>query len=247
QSTGYYFVGTSNKVELHFLENGSIQVKEGNGPTRIIPMPNNYPVTLPDGTVYNGGVIYIQGDVTVRGKVNGRVTVYASRDIYIESDLTYVDPPVLDPNTVPNYIPDALGLIAYRNVVIHKNAPEHLRVDAAVLAQTGWFGIDPNANYHPYNPNGHVLDFRGSQTFYDADWAPAIVSGNRVKGYETQLTYYDYNLRRARPPLFPTLGDETIIRIPVTQVHTYAEKTLNGPLKSALFGRILWREMVNPP
>ncbi|MEM2929067.1 MAG: hypothetical protein QXP60_08900 [Nitrososphaerota archaeon] len=247
QNTGYYFNGTSKAVELHFLENGNIQVKEGNGPTRILPMPDNTPVTLPDGTVYNGGVIYVQGDVTVRGKVNGRVTVYASRDVWIESDLTYVHPAVIDPNTTPNYIPDALGLIAYRNVVIHKNAPEHLRIDAAVLAQTGWFGIDPNANYHPYNPNGHVLDFRGSQTFFDADWAPAIVSGNRVKGYETQLTYYDYNLRRARPPMFPTLGNEVIIRIPITQTHSYNEENLLGPLKSTLFGRILWREMVNPP
>lgn len=247
QNTGYYFNGTSKAVKLHFLENGNIQVKEGNGPTRILPMPNNAPVTLPDGTVYNGGVIYVQGDVTVRGKVNGRVTVYASRDVWIESDLTYVHPAVIDPNTTPNYIPDALGLIAYRNVVIHKNAPEHLRIDAAVLAQTGWFGIDPNANYHPYNPNGHVLDFRGSQTFFDADWAPAIVSGNRVKGYETQLTYYDYNLRRARPPMFPTLGNELIIRIPITQTHSYNEVNLLGPLKSTLFGRILWREMVNPP
>lgn len=248
QNSGYYFNGTSRPVELHFLENGTIQVKEGNGPTRIIPMPNNSPLTLPDGTVYPGGVIYVQGDVTVRGKVNGRVTVYASRDVWIESDLTYVHPPVLDPNTVPNYIPDALGLIAYRNVVIDKNAPEHLRIDAAILAQTGWFGIDPDANIHPYNPNGHVLDFRGSQTFYDADWAPAIVySNNRVKGYETQLTYYDYNLRRARPPLFPTLGNEVITRIPVTQQHSYNEEKLTGPLKSTLFGRILWREMVNPP
>ncbi|MEM4221199.1 MAG: hypothetical protein QW068_01960 [Thermoplasmata archaeon] len=247
QNTGYYFNGTSKAVELHFLENGNIQVKEGNGPTRILPMPDNTPVTLPDGTVYNGGVIYVQGDVKVRGKVNGRITVYASRDVWIESDLTYVHPAVIDPNTTPNYIPDALGLIAYRNVVIHKNAPEHLRIDAAVLAQTGWFGIDPNANYHPYNPNGHVLDFRGSQTFFDADWAPAIVSGNRVKGYETQLTYYDYNLRRARPPMFPTLGNEVITRIPITQTHSYNEVNLLGPLKSTLFGRILWREMVNPP
>lgn len=247
QNTGYYFNGTSKPVELHFLENGTIQVKEGNGPTRILPMPTNAPVTLPDGTVYQGGVIYVQGDVTVRGKVNGRVTVYASRDVRIESDLTYVHPAVIDPNITPNYIPDAIGLIAYRNVIIDKNAPEHLRVDAAVLAQTGWFGIDPDANYHPYNPNGHVLDFRGSQTFFDADWAPAIVSGNRVKGYETQLTYYDYNLRRVRPPMFPTLGNEVITRIPITQTHYYNEENLVGPLKSTLFGRILWREMVNPP
>ncbi|MGC9089441.1 MAG: hypothetical protein ACP5IV_04785 [Caldisericia bacterium] len=247
QNTGYYFNGSSKAVELHFLENGTIQVKEGNGPTRIIPMPTNYPVTLPNGTIYTGGVIYVNGDVTVRGKVNGRVTVYASDDVWIESDLTYVHPPVTDPNQTPNYIPDSLGLIAYDDVIIDKNAPEHLRIDAAVLAQNGSFGIDPNANYHPYNPNGHVLDFRGSQTFYSADNAPAIISGNKVKGYETQLTYYDYNLRRARPPLFPSIGDEVVTRIAITNTQTYDEKNLVGPLKSTLFGRILWREMVNPP
>ncbi len=248
QNTGYYFNGTSKAVELHFLQNGTIQIKEGNGPTRILPMPTNAPITLPNGTVYQGGVIYVQGDVTVRGKVNGRVTVYASRDVRIESDLTYVHSPVIYENKIPNYIPDALGLIAYRNVVIDKNAPEHLRIDAAVLAQTGWFGIDPDANWHPYNSKGHVLDFRGSQTFFDADWAPAIIgSNNRVKGYETQLIYYDYNLRMARPPMFPTLGDEVITRTPITQTSNYDDVNIVGPLKSTLFGRILWREMVNPP
>ncbi len=247
QNSGYYFNGTNKAVELHFLENGTIQVKEGNGPTRIINMPTNYPVTLPDGTVYPGGVIYVQGDVTVRGKVNGRVTVYASDDVWIKSDLTYVHPPITDPNQTPNYIPDSLGLIAYNNVIIHKNAPERLRIDAAILAQTGSFGIDPNANWHPYNPNGHILDFRGSQTFYSSNNAPAIVSGSKVKGYETQLTYYDYNLRRARPPLFPSIGNEVITRIAITNTQTYDTINLTGPLKSTLFGRILWREMVNPP
>lgn len=248
QNTGYYFVGTnSNPVELHFLQNGKIQVKEGHGPARIINMPTNSPLTLSDGTVYPGGVIYVSGDVTVRGKVNGRVTVYASDDIWIESDLTYVHPAITDPNIIPNYIPDALGLIAYDDVIIEKNAPEHLRIDAAILAQTGSFGIDPNANFHPYNPNGHVLDFRGSQTFYSTDNAPAIVSGNRVKGYETQLTYYDYNLKRARPPLFPSIGNEVIERWPVVNTQSYGEINLVGPLKSTYFGRILWREMVNPP
>jgi len=247
-STGYYFDGSNKAVELHFLENGTIQVKEGNGPTKIINMPNNSPVTLPDGTVYPGGVIYVKGDVTVRGKVNGRVTVYASDDVWIESDLTYVNPPITDPSQTPNYtIPNALGLIAYDDVIIDKNAPEHLRIDAAVLAQTGSFGIDPDANYHQYNANGHVLDFRGSQTFYSTDNAPAIISGNKVKGYETQLTYYDYNLRRARPPLFPSIGEETTTRIAITNTQTYDAINLVGPLKSTLFGRILWREMVSPP
>jgi hypothetical protein len=247
QSTGYYFDGSSKAVELHFLEDGTIQVKEGDGPTRKLDIPNNSPVTLSDGTVYKGGVIYVKGDVTVRGKVNGRVTVYASDDVWIESDLTYVNPPVTNPNQIPDYIPDALGLIAYDDVIIHKNAPEHLRIDAAVLAQTGSFGIDPNANEHKYNANGHVLDFRGSQTFYSSDNAPAIynTSSGKWKGYETQLTYYDYNLKRARPPLFPTIGEEVIIRNPVTNIHE--AKNLVGPLKSTLFGRILWREMVNPP
>ncbi|GEM_PF-3843107 len=251
QNTGYYFDGSSKAVELHFLENGTIQVKEGSGSTRIINMPNNSPVTLSDGTVYNGGVIYVEGDVTVRGKVNGRVTVYASDDVWIESDLTYVHPPVTNPNQIPDYIPDALGLIARDDVIIHKNAPEHLRIDAAVLAQTGSFGIDPNANEHKYNANGHVLDFRGSQTFYSSDNAPAVYnsSSDKWKGYETQLTYYDYNLKRARPPLFPTIGEEVIIRNPVITTVTYKYEAINlvGPLKSALFGRILWREMVSPP
>ncbi len=102
QSTGYYFNGSNQAVEIHFLENGTIQVKERGKPTRILPMPTNYPINLPDGTVYPGGVIYVDGDVKVRGRVNGRVTVYASRDIWIESDLTYVHPPITNPNQLPS-------------------------------------------------------------------------------------------------------------------------------------------------
>ena len=243
--TDYYFGNPNKTVTLHFLENGKIQVKVGYGHAYILDMPQNAG-TDENGNPIPGGVIYVRGNVKVFGKVNGRVTVYSEKSIYIMNNIEYVHPPITDKTAPPpDYTPDALGLIAHDNIVIHRTAPEHLRVDAAILAQTGWWGIDPNAHWHWYNPNGHVLDFRGSQTFYSTDWAPAIVSGNWIKGYETQLQYFDYNLRRMRPPHFPNVGDEIIEREIITDIHP--AKKLTGKVKGVEFGRILWREMVNPP
>ncbi len=243
--TDYYFDNPNKTVTLHFLENGKIQVKVGYGHAYILDMPQNAG-TDENGNPIPGGVIYARGNVKVFGKINGRVTVYSEKNIYIMNNIEYVHPPITDKTAPPpDYTPDALGLIAHDNIIIHRTAPEHLRVDAAILAQTGWWGIDPYAHWHRYNPNGHVLDFRGSQTFYSADWAPAIVSGNWIKGYETQLQYFDYNLHRMRPPHFPNVGDEIIEREVITD--TQPAKKLTGKIKGVQFGRILWREMVNPP
>ncbi len=255
--TDYYFGDPDKTLQIHFQENETMQIKYGNGPSYDLAMPTNASttITLEDGTqvTVNQGVIYARGNVEVRGKVNGRVTIYSEKSIWIMSDLTYVDPPNTNKNSDPltegdieNGKIDTLGLIAHDNVVIHKNAPEHLRIDAAILAQTGWWGIDPNANEHKYNANGHVLDFRGSQTFYSSSNAPAIISGDNVKGYETQLQWFDYNMRYLRPPMFPNVGDEIVDRqiIPGT---TLDEIWLTGKVESSKFGRILWRELANPP
>ena len=162
------------------------------------------------------GAIYVDGDATVSGTLNGQVTVGANDDIFIGGNITYNDPPRTNKNTTPidASLQDKLGLIARSDIIIPVstyNANKTLRIDAAMLAVNGYFGLDVNATYawHSINSSPHWVGiWNGSQSVYGSGSAPAISSGSSVKGYEEQHTNYDYNLSNgARPPFFPAADD----------------------------------------
>ena len=163
------------------------------------------------------GTIYVGQDATVSGTVKGKVTIGANDDIYIGGNITYTNPPWTDKvNQAPvdAALQDKLGLIANSDIIIPVstyNANKTLRVDAAMLAVNGYFGLDANASYtsHSINSSPHWVGiWNGSQSIRGAGSAPAISNGSSVTGYEEQHTNYDYNLSNgARPPLFPAADD----------------------------------------
>jgi hypothetical protein len=179
-------------------------------------------VTINGGALLSlpaNGAIYVSGDATVSGTVRGQVTIGANGNIYIGDDITYVNPPRLDFNAPPvnPSLQDKLGLIAKNNIIIPVstyNANKTLTIDAALLAVTGYFGIDSNYSsysYHSVNSSPHWVGYwNGSQSIYSGASAPAMSSGSNVYGYEEQHTNYDWNLTNgARPPFFPAADDST--------------------------------------
>ena len=198
---------------------GKVTIKIGNGPSNTYNMPTN-------------GAIYVSGDATVSGTLRGQVTIGAGDDVFIGGNITYVNPPRTDKNAPPvdASLQDKLGLIAHSDIIIPPstyNANRTLRIDAAMLAVDGYFGIDTNGSYnqHPVDSSPHWVGiWNGSQSIYGSGSAPAVGDSNYVRGYEEQHTNYDYNLfNGARPPFFPMADD---VHTPVITYIDYSSVNL---------------------
>ncbi len=172
-----------------------------------------------NGNTYDmpsNGAIFVDGDATVSGTIKGRCSVGASDDIYIGGNIVYEDPPRIDKDTPipPGYTPDALGLIAYDDILIPGstfNVHHHLEIDAAMLSVHGSFGVTSDVPWHRINGSGeYEAWWNGCQAEWSTDNAPAIVSGNWVKGYDIQHTNYDWNLYDyGAPPFYPATNSRT--------------------------------------
>lgn len=200
----YYFSGN---VTVEFGKDtsvtpnvGRVRFKTGSTWGAWLPMPSN-------------GIIYAEGDATVLapasgGGVLGRATVGAGNNIFIGGDIVYSQPPRTEQDTAVVGTPDSLGLVAKVNVVIPAstyNAERTLQIDAAMMAVTGWFGIDSAAGWHNINTTPHFVGlWNGAQAVWNGSRAPAMSSGSSVQGYEVQHTLFDYNLLDyGPPPMYP--------------------------------------------
>jgi hypothetical protein len=80
-------------------------------------------------TQTNGGSIYINGNITVRGVVSGRVSVAAQRTLYITNDIVYFGG--------TNTVNDFLGLVASNSVTI--TPTNTVNIHASILVTSGGF------------------------------------------------------------------------------------------------------------
>lgn len=143
----------------------------------------------------NEGVIFVENNVWLEGAVSGkRLTIVAAnllsaskKSLYIGKDIIYT-----------NYdCSDIIGIIGQKDVEIYKGSEENLRIDGALLAQSGRVG-----RAH-YNSPGDLV--RDVITVYGA-----IATNQRYgfawtdgTGYITRNLYYDNNLLYCPPPYFP--------------------------------------------
>lgn len=151
-------------------------------------------------SIPDGGVIFVENNVWLEGTVNGRrVTVVAAnlisasqKTIYLGKDLRYT-----------NYdCTDMIGVIGQNDVEVYRQSNNILRLDAALLAQSGRVG---RANYTgPFATRDTITVYGSivSNQRYGFAWADAM--GNHVSGYQTRNLYYDNNLLYCPPPYFPT-------------------------------------------
>ncbi len=148
----------------------------------------------------DGGVIFVENNVWLEGTVNGRrVTVIAAnlisaskKTMYLGKDIRYT-----------NYdCTDMIGLIGQQDVEVYRQSEDDLRIDAALIAQSGRVG---RAYYTGSYAIRNVITVYGaiaSNRRYGFAWIDA--AGSHVSGYITRNLYYDNNLLYCPPPYFPT-------------------------------------------
>jgi hypothetical protein len=176
------------------------------------------------------GVIYVNGNATVKGTVLGTCIVGANSlvhehdhlpangHIYIGGDILYHTLPRTTENAPATEEPDFLGLVASGNVVIPYAtflADKNLIIDAAMVAD-GWLGINPSEwTWHNLNTGktAPTLVVRGSMAAGDGTNMMAQTQVNngvkQIKGYDLRQYSFDWNLRQVGVPAgFPTTGTE---------------------------------------
>jgi len=164
----------------------------------------------------SNGIIYVEGNVTVKGSVLGRCTVGSHGDIAIAGDILYNTPPRTTETDPSTSNPDFLGLVANGNIEIPYStyqADKHLIIDSAMVAD-GWLGTDPGDwSWHNLDTNpstAPTLVVRGSMAAGDGSHLFATTSNGQIKGYDLRQYNFDWNLKQVGvPALFPTTGYST--------------------------------------
>jgi hypothetical protein len=163
---------------------------------------NQYRGNWSNYTIPNDGVIFVENNVWLEGTVsNKRVVIAAAnmssgaaKSVYIGKDIRY---------TNYNTCTDMIGIVAQDDVEIYKASEDDLRIDAALVAQSGRVG---RQNYQGgTDVTKTVITLFGavvSNERYGFAWIDN--SGNHAGGYITRNIYYDNNLLYCPPPYFPT-------------------------------------------
>lgn len=156
---------------------------------------NQYQGNWSTYTIPNDGVIFVENNVWLEGTVNGkRVTIVAAnlissseKSIYIGKDIRYT-----------NYdCTDVIGIVGQSDVEIYKGSEDDLRIDGAMIAQSGRVG---RTHYTGGGATKTLLTIYGaiaSNERYGFAWTDGT-------GYQTRNLYYDNNLLYCPPPFFPT-------------------------------------------
>ncbi len=148
----------------------------------------------------NDGIIFVEDNVWIDGAINNKkVTVAAAdlsgggdRDIFIKNDLLYT-----------NYNgSDIIGLVAQRDVEVTRGSEEDLRIDGALLAQSGRVGRDAFSSSY----NRDTITVNGS-IVTKLRYGFAYTNGT---GYTNRNLIFDNNLLYYPPPYFPTGTDYAI-------------------------------------
>ncbi|MDD5078192.1 MAG: DUF4900 domain-containing protein [Candidatus Omnitrophica bacterium] len=154
----------------------------------------NYTTALPS----NGALFVNKGILKISGTLSGRLTVGASKDIYITGNILYADNPRQEGSTST----DILGIISEADVVIDDAAPYNLEIDASVMALNTSFLLE---NYWTGGAKGTLSVFGG---IIQKQRGPVgTFSGTtKVSGYSKNYDY-DSRLLSSPPPFLPTTGD----------------------------------------
>lgn len=143
------------------------------------------------------GVIFVENDVWVKGNVDSkRVTIVADNpNVGGDAANIYIGPDSTGNIRYASYeCSNKIGLVAQKDILITKDAPDDFIVDAAVIAQTGMVGISQN-----FTSGSRTITFNGAVASF---LEPFFMHGGN--GYAVRLFNYDNSLLYCPPPDFPT-------------------------------------------
>lgn len=148
-------------------------------------------------TIPDDGVIFVEDNVWVDGRIDGKALTIVAADIsggveksiYLKDDIIYTQ---YDGS-------ESLGLIAQHDIDVTLNSEDNLRIDAALLAQNGRVG----------RPNYGATDHKDSITVFGSiatrgRYGFAWTNGFQDWGYADRNIVYDNNFLYTPPPYFPT-------------------------------------------
>ncbi len=152
------------------------------------------------------GLIYVEGDATVKGIVKGQVTLIATEDITIVDDIKYSK---VEPDAKPTAdCVDLLGIVAGGNIVIADNAAndKDVRIDGALLALGTSLKVE---NYDSGPPRGELTIY-GSLCQVARGPVGTIRSDGTTTGYDKDY-HYDARFLNGAPPYFPRTGEYELV------------------------------------
>lgn len=153
-------------------------------------------------------VIYSEGDLYIKGILDGELTISSKGNIYIVDDLTYAGSDAAGtPNAGCN---DLLGLVAEENIIFKDlgAVTNNLKVNAVMMALDTSITAE---NYGSGAPRGTltiwgglIQKYRGAVGQFDSG------TGAILHGYAKNY-HYDPRVTGRTPPEFPLRGDYTEI------------------------------------
>lgn len=146
----------------------------------------------------NGALFVNSGNLDISGTLSGRLTAGASGDINVTNNIIYANNPRLPGSTST----DTLGLISEGDVMISKNAPTNLEIDASIMALNTSFMLE---DWWTGGARGTLSVFGG---IIQKQRGPVgtFNGTTKVSGYSKDYNY-DGRLLSSPPPFVPTTGD----------------------------------------
>lgn len=198
-TNGIYFNNSGYGRHIVLQSNGNMTVRRvTNYNTTSNEITNESTATtyaIPDN-----GIVFVEDNAWVEGIIsNKKVTIVAAdlaggeeKDIFIKRDIRYTN----------SDGSDIVGLVAQRDVEVTRDSEDDLRIDGALLAQSGRVGRDQFSS--SYNKN--TITVNGSIATKQR-YGFAYTDGT---GYANRNLIFDNNLLYYPPPYFPTGTDYAI-------------------------------------
>lgn len=147
------------------------------------------------------GMINVSGDVSIKGTINGQITLLASDNIYITDDLRYHDS---SPAGIPNpSSTDLIGIVSLADIVVADTPANSsdIVINGALLALGDSFTVQ---NYSSGSPRG-TLSIYGSLSQKVRGPVGTFNWSGTATGYNKSY-HYDERLNSMVPPYYPTTG-----------------------------------------
>lgn len=190
-----YFDNSNLGRHITFNSNGTVSVRKVRNVDSYDDITRETSAT--SYAIPSNGVIFVEDDVWVDGRVDGKmVTVVAAdmsggsqKNVYLKNDLLYTR---YDGS-------ETIGLIAQNDIDVIKSSENDLRIDAALLAQNGRVGR-PDYGTSDHRDRITVFGSLATRGRYGFAWT----NGTLNWGYTTRDIIYDNNFLYTPPPYFPT-------------------------------------------
>lgn len=152
------------------------------------------------------GIIALEDNVWINGTINNqRVTVVAADpEASSSSKKRIIIPDIIKYSNYDGS--DKIGLITQTDILVTRNAPTDMEINAAMIAKDGQIRINP----YPYEHKNNIKVY-GSMAHQGGLLWTYDYGGGRWSGYQTTNTIIDENSVLNPPPKFPLTGNYEIL------------------------------------